>query len=172
MKITIVGSLQYSAERGLESNGIVLADCVQARRQLYHDIYVCQKRRPQKLGWIDGAADEWVFRDLLLKIENVAYDDDVALEIECFILRRERARENRRQEVDRLKRKVRNRRGSIPADELREAWKRCDGQCVLCGSREKLEFDHIVPVALGGSNTARNIQLLCEPCNRSKGATI
>jgi 5-methylcytosine-specific restriction endonuclease McrA len=43
---------------------------------------------------------------------------------------------------------------------------------VKCGSQRSLEFDHIIPVALGGSNTARNIQLLCEGCNRAKGAAL
>ena len=32
-------------------------------------------------------------------------------------------------------------------------------------------FDHI-PVSKGGSNTARNLELRCETCNRRKGATI
>jgi 5-methylcytosine-specific restriction endonuclease McrA len=41
-----------------------------------------------------------------------------------------------------------------------------------CGSQERLEFDHIVPVAMGGSGTVRNVQLLCETCNREKGATL
>ena len=31
-------------------------------------------------------------------------------------------------------------------------------------------FDHIIPLALGGINDVTNIQLLCESCNKSKGA--
>jgi Holliday junction resolvasome RuvABC ATP-dependent DNA helicase subunit len=63
-------------------------------------------------------------------------------------------------------------RTPIPAEVRRAVWRRDQGKCTRCGSREKLEFDHIVPVSRGGSNTARNIELLCEPCNRSKSATI
>lgn len=63
-------------------------------------------------------------------------------------------------------------REHIPSAVRREVWRRDQGRCVNCGSREKLEFDHIIPVAKGGSNTARNIELLCESCNRSKGAAI
>jgi 5-methylcytosine-specific restriction endonuclease McrA len=51
-------------------------------------------------------------------------------------------------------------------------WQRDGGECVYCSSNENLEFDHIISLAMGGSNTARNLQLLCEPCNREKGARI
>lgn len=51
-------------------------------------------------------------------------------------------------------------------------WNRDQGKCVECGSNEKLEFDHIIPFSKGGSNTYRNIQLLCEACNRSKSNQI
>lgn len=64
------------------------------------------------------------------------------------------------------------RREAIPRLVQREVWQRDGGKCVECGTREKLCFDHIVPFSLGGSNTIRNIQLLCERCNCSKGNRI
>lgn len=56
----------------------------------------------------------------------------------------------------------------IPKEVQREVWRRDEGRCVRCGSRLNLEFDHIIPISKGGSNTARNVQLLCEKCNRDK----
>jgi len=35
-----------------------------------------------------------------------------------------------------------------------------------------MEYDHIIPISKGGGNTDRNLQLLCEICNRKKGSTI
>lgn len=43
--------------------------------------------------------------------------------------------------------------------------------CLNCGSSTSLEVDHVVPLALGGSNKMGNLQILCATCNRSKGAT-
>ncbi|MCF7788291.1 MAG: HNH endonuclease [Prosthecobacter sp.] len=53
-----------------------------------------------------------------------------------------------------------------------EVWRRYEGRCTQCSSVHNLEFDHIIPVSRGGANTVRNIQLLCEPCNRSKSNRI
>lgn len=66
----------------------------------------------------------------------------------------------------------RNRREAIPDDVKMYVWNRDSGKCVKCRSQEKLEFDHIIPLSKGGSDTARNIQLLCENCNRSKGDSL
>jgi hypothetical protein len=65
-----------------------------------------------------------------------------------------------------------SRRQAVPERVRHEVWRRDGGSCVECGSRARLEFDHIVPVSRGGSNTARNVELRCEPCNRRKGARI
>ena len=45
-------------------------------------------------------------------------------------------------------------------------------RCVYCGRRYSapcLDIDHMDPVAYGGSNDPRNLQVLCGPCNRRKG---
>lgn len=66
----------------------------------------------------------------------------------------------------------RNNREVIPSAVRRAVWQRDNGRCTQCGSRERLEFDHIISVAKGGSNTERNIELLCEVCNRKKSDSI
>lgn len=53
-----------------------------------------------------------------------------------------------------------------------KVWRRDQGRCVDCGSQERLEFDHIIPFARGGANSYRNVQLLCEGCNRAKADRI
>jgi len=63
-------------------------------------------------------------------------------------------------------------RKTISKDVKKDVWNRDDGKCIQCGSNENLEFDHIIPVSRGGANTFRNIQLLCEECNREKSDNI
>jgi HNH endonuclease len=58
----------------------------------------------------------------------------------------------------------------IPQDVKIAVSVRDQGKCVQCGSAEDLHFDHKVPWSRGGANTVNNIQLLCGPCNRRKGA--
>jgi len=63
-------------------------------------------------------------------------------------------------------------REKIPPTVRDQVWRRDRGQCSRCGSRERLEYDHIIPISKGGSSTARNVELLCESCNRQKGSSV
>lgn len=65
-----------------------------------------------------------------------------------------------------------NQREQIPQIVLDQVWNRDGGKCIICGSQEKIEFDHIIPFSKGGSNTYRNIQITCEKCNREKSNKI
>jgi len=65
-------------------------------------------------------------------------------------------------------RAIKEQRRRVPEDVRVAVWRRDQGKCARCGSRENLEYDHIVPLSKGGSNTVRNIELLCEKCNRAK----
>lgn len=57
---------------------------------------------------------------------------------------------------------------SISATTKKIVYSRDGGICQCCGSSANLEFDHITPYSCGGSSDVSNIQLLCQPCNRSK----
>ena len=114
----------------------------------------------------------WMFRDAF-------YCDDASfseVEVKALLLVRESQRDRRVQRAVALMEQ-----GSTPAAGIREVipgavkravWKRDGGRCVSCGGRERLEFDHIIPVSMGGASTARNLQLLCESCNRQKGGSL
>lgn len=52
----------------------------------------------------------------------------------------------------------------------RSVFSRDDYTCTYCGSKEKrLECDHIISVADGGSDDTKNLTTACQPCNRQKG---
>ena len=64
------------------------------------------------------------------------------------------------------------RRGTIPVAVRRGVFDRDGGRCRVCGDAFDLQYDHVIPLALGGSNQAENLQLLCGTCNREKGAAV
>jgi hypothetical protein len=68
--------------------------------------------------------------------------------------------------------KPRGKREPIPREARRAVFERDGGKCVQCGSDFDLQYDHVIPVALGGATTVENLQLLCAQCNREKGADL
>jgi hypothetical protein len=63
-------------------------------------------------------------------------------------------------------------REPIPEGTRFAVWRRDGSKCVRCGSKKNLEFDHIIPFSKGGSSSERNLQLLCQKCNREKSNKI
>ena len=121
------------------------------------------------LGW-------WIYRNRIVRVSDFdAVTDELILRMKHLVLSKQRSIEKLQREVqvlEKLDPDFRTSREPIP-DEVRIfVWQRDQGGCVRCGSQERLEFDHIIPLAKGGGNTERNIQLLCERCNRQKGAAI
>jgi 5-methylcytosine-specific restriction endonuclease McrA len=135
-----------------------------------------QRREPQNLMGMFF----WAYKDHVVRLdskdpETIRDKEKDALMVKHYVLRRERSYDRIRREVDALENLEKlDRAPRQPIDESVRlfVWQRDRGQCVRCGSHERLEFDHIIPFVAGGSNTERNIQLLCETCNRSKGSTI
>lgn len=61
--------------------------------------------------------------------------------------------------------------GRHTASDLQDLFRLQRGKCAAC--RVKLSdyhVDHVIPLAKGGTNDRRNLQLLCPPCNRHKAA--
>jgi hypothetical protein len=66
----------------------------------------------------------------------------------------------------------RGRREAISREVKRAVFERDGGKCRECDGTFDLQYDHVIPVALGGASTIANLQLLCADCNREKGADL
>jgi hypothetical protein len=148
-------------------------------------------RKSQKIGGIIIAdasrvtrGDLWVYRGRLVQVTDAPVRDRdglVMTEVQHAVLKQQKAFEKRKGEIELFKEFERfkkfegtslARREPIPDDVRIFVWRRDDGKCVRCGSQKRIEFDHIIPLEKGGNNTARNLQVLCERCNRQKGTTV
>jgi hypothetical protein len=140
-----------------------------------------ESERPVLFGH-SGSADFWFYRGNIVRASAQGAlpgrGEVVRLNIQRHVLLEERSVPDLRREVDRLKNLADSElapsrsREAIPSAVRNAVWRRDQGRCVECSSRENLEYDHVIPVSRGGANTERNLQLLCMQCNRRKGADI
>lgn len=63
-------------------------------------------------------------------------------------------------------------RPPIPQDVKDVVYNRDNGICVICGARDDLQFDHIIPFSKGGATSIENLQILCQKCNLEKSNHI
>lgn len=122
------------------------------------------------------------FRDRIFVAErsprNVSEHDEVVLRIKKATYDEEFELSSLRATVANLEaaaiefQKSGHKRSLIPEDVKLVVWARDGGCCVRCASKIGLQFDHIIPVAKGGGNSAANIQILCESCNLRKSDKV
>jgi len=122
-------------------------------------------------------SDHWVYRGKVFQVEGAeaTSDEELKLRIKYEVVRHSKEMQQIQRAVEafeNLDRLPSARRELIPESLRMFVWQRDRGQCVECEAKERLEFDHIIPVVEGGATTERNIQLLCETCNRKKGRRI
>jgi HNH endonuclease len=183
-KLRIIGHVSMD-DLGLESN-IQIGKGSLAHKLVYPlfdsntsydtslEIEKKQMKVPVEVG---NSNDWWLYRDAIVEVVSPpeSNEEEISLRIKHFFLLKDKALSKIRREVEafeNMERLPSARRERIPEDVRMFVWQRDEGCCIKCGNRERLEYDHIIPVIEGGRNTARNIQLLCETCNRQKGKTI
>ena len=119
----------------------------------------------------DGRRTCWWFEERFYWADGELDSADV------LALVRDRERRRRRR-LERAHAELAGADGRVPrrpriTREVRMAvFARDGGRCVDCGSDFDLQYDHLIPLALGGGSGVDNLQLLCADCNRRKGAAL
>lgn len=140
-------------------------------RDEFQAMHQGQQRVPVSVGRV-GERSYWWFQDRFYwDNDNLAGEEVYALLVTRQ--QRERQRIQMAQAVVAIGVSPRSSsRVGIPDDVKQFVFARDGGRCRQCGSPVDLQFDHIIPVALGGGSAADNLQILCGPCNRRKGAGL
>ncbi len=84
----------------------------------------------------------------------------------------ENQRRLRRESEARRRARQRGAPGSVPSGEMAALSILWGSHCLKCGSTERLQWDHIVPLARRGSHCVSNLQRLCRACNEIKQAKV
>lgn len=78
------------------------------------------------------------------------------------------SKENQLKRSERLS--LARKKGTHSKDDWQEMLLFFNNECVICGAKEKIVKDHIIPIYQEGSDAITNLQPLCQSCNSSKGA--
>lgn len=58
----------------------------------------------------------------------------------------------------------------LTRSELNALEERFGYTCLKCGTNKNLQWDHVIPLAIGGMHSIDNLQRLCRSCNEKKQA--
>lgn len=142
-------------------------------RRAFDDIQNESQIKPLGLSDKKERPGHYLFRGSIYKADRLGYsEEEIVLQIHDVEEREQRQFERLRGKTAPASDEEQRKRERISEEVRIAVWRRDGGKCVRCGSKEFLEYDHIVPFSKGGSNTARNIELLCEACNRAKKDNI
>lgn len=132
--------------------------------------------RSNNPGRAQETSEEWRKRnsDHVLSLARKRY-----AETEAGEKSRERARRWREENPDAVRLQTRKRRarkkgngGEHSTADVLDLLTKQRSKCAECGKsiKDGYEVDHIMPLSKGGTDNRSNLQLLCKPCNQSKGA--
>lgn len=82
----------------------------------------------------------------------------------------EKYKANKRMSEARRRARKSGAEGEISKQALSELEGKFGSACLLCGTDETLQWDHVIPLARGGSHCVTNLQRLCRKCNEIKQA--
>ena len=119
-----------------------------------HSRKTYESRKPYMAAWMAANAE---------KVREYRRARDAAMS--------EEQREGRRVHVRNRRARQKGNGGKHTSAQIRDLLVRQRYRCIYCPAnlRRGYHADHVMPLALGGSNDISNIQLLCPTCNDSKG---
>ncbi len=157
----------YISER-MTSTGACVA-CRRARDKRWRKAHPA-KHQAKNNRWRTKSGYQWSakFPEKRRKAENARYaanPDRVRAKNRAY----HKAHPLIRRAINQRQRKLEI-KGTHTAADIDRMFDRQEGRC-LCGGALVFGFhvDHKTPLSRGGSNWPRNLQLLCPPCNGSKG---
>lgn len=140
------------------------------RKTTIEALKILQRENPVALVRVEKRV-YWTFQDCF-------YWEDAALtaeDVKALVLQRTRKRERQLATAHSLMRAEEAGqpvRSPIPTEVRRTVFERDGGRCVECEESFDLQYDHIIPLSLGGATTVANLQLLCAGCNRQKDTNL